>query len=211
MRLTYFIFTLIFISSCNNYTYKSIAGEYQAKGGFESHTSINFFIDSTFIYDYQAGLLMGKSEGTWLLYGNKIILNSNKQPDKDSIIVIEKFVEGQKNIEISVADKNNVPIAAAVIILNNDTMNIKICDNDGKVKIEEDTKIDNLQIMYFGENYHYITNNEVFNKLIINVTFDPKYQTYRFFTNETWEIRNRNLEDNMNYLYKKVKRTTTQK
>ena len=208
MKLPIIIFVLILLVSCNTFKYNNIACQYQTKGGFESYSSMRLYKDSTFTYEFQAGLLMGKTTGKWLLNVNKIILNSNKQPDKDSILVKESFVENQSSIEISVMNKYEEPLGAAVIILNNDSVNCFVCDDEGNLKIPEILKIDSLQIHYLGEIYNYKTKSDDYNKLDINVTFDAKYQSYRFFTNEIWQIRGGNLIDNMNYEYKKGKRTT---
>lgn len=82
-----FIATLIFIVtlSCVREKYigtKDVSGTYIGPHVYDTYATIELNDDLTFEYLWHQGLNGGTTIGTWKLAGNKIILNSDMQPEE---------------------------------------------------------------------------------------------------------------------------------
>ena len=61
----------------------NIIGKYHRTGSLGFSANIELMSDSTFIYNWHIGLMGGKTIAFWNLYGKKLFLNSERQPEKD--------------------------------------------------------------------------------------------------------------------------------
>lgn len=187
-----FVFIIIlFCLSCNQFKYNRLVGKYKYIQPNFYYGEMELKADSTFTFSYDAGLMSSNVTGKWNLENNTLILNSSMQPDTDSIIVQESYNKNQSQIKICVQDKKEEPLGAAFVYFNNDTKIGVTCDNDGNLLLPDTMRLTSIHINYIGEMYNYVIKSSNSNNFNINVTFEPEYQWYKFFTNEIWDIKKR--------------------
>ena len=189
-----FIFIIIlFCLSCNQFKYNRLVGKYKYIQPNFYYGEMELKADSIFNFYYQAGLMSSHVTGKWNLDNNKLILNSSMQPDTDSILVQESYNENQSQIKIYVRDKKEEPLGAAFVYFNNDTKIGVACDDDGNLFIPDTLRLNSIHINYIGEIYNYAIKFPNSNNFNIHVNFNPKYEWYRFFINEIWDIKKKKI------------------
>lgn len=191
---------LIFLSSCTitqKVTNSAIVGKYYMGDHFELNSYIELFDDYTFEYQWQTGLLFGKTDGLWRLEGNKVVLNSNKQPliegtKKYEIVKTEREVSD--SIIIKIIDPNNEPIPFSNIVLKlNSKVVTAMTSNMEGIVVFDKQKADEITIsaLFFAQiSYNLDTNVSYYEFKIIE---HDKY--YRYFTNKVWKYKNERLYD----------------
>ena len=90
----FFLFLILGCSTSKQLNYSDIVGKYSYKGIYNVGSTIEFKEDKTFTYTWVTGLLKGTTEGTWSIYGKKIILNSDR---KKSDVIKFKISENSEN------------------------------------------------------------------------------------------------------------------
>jgi hypothetical protein len=137
------IIVTIFTISCSrkNYTMKDISGRY-SKSDFELYWGLNLNTDSTFQYNWQGGLMFGKTHGKWRLEKNKIILNSEFQPTKEkqkkSFLRNASLSGNSNSLYLKILDESLdvIPFASCNISFENKEIIGKTADLDGFCMLE---------------------------------------------------------------------------
>ncbi len=190
-----FIIALLFLLSCSSnriLTTSEIVGSYYMGDHFEINKHIKFFEDSTFEYHWQMGLLFGETIGRWKLDGEKIILNSNKQPlekgaKKYEVSRLER--ETSDSLRVGVFYMNNEPIPFANIVLKLDSMPIsgKVSTKDGTVAFAKQD-VDEVLISTF----YFDLISQTLDSTVSFIEFklyEAPDEYYQYFTNEVWNYK----------------------
>jgi len=163
---------------------------------FEINKYLELFDDSTFEYSWQMGLLDGKTTGTWSIDGQKIILNSDKQPlakgaKKYEIRRIER--EPSDSLIVRVFDSNNQPMQFAHIILKLDSKIVTggALNIDGNIVIAKQ-KVDEILIstMFLEPISHPLDSTVSFIEFEL---YGVPNKYYQYFTNEVLKYREAKL------------------
>lgn len=198
MKYVIFILTLISTISCSTYRFKTVSGHYRTKGGFEWGSCIDLNQDSIFIYKWQSGLIFGKTTGKWKIEGNNLILNSDLQPQLDTlpnyrIIKTEKNNANKITIDLFWTDSLEVLIGASgLMFYNGDTIERQVSDLNGRMIFKKQVA-DSLKISYIASRD--ILMNDFNYDYYKIVTIAKNELMYEFFTNEIWKIRGDYLID----------------
>jgi len=177
---------------------KKIVGEYQYRGIYGVGSNITIRKDNTFTYEWQTGLIGGTTNGHWELRGNKLILNSDKQPKKEKdFIIIERDRTDNSQFEIKVIDeKDKSELIGAYCMLVSDTTLIKgkTADINGNCNLSFDGKANKLQISFTGYRLVDIqTKNLYSNSVIVEMKEELDY--YEYFTNREWSVKRQRIYD----------------
>ena len=185
-----------FISvNCSTYNVNSVCGKYVTKGGFEWGSSIKLNNDSTFLYNWFVGGSYNETKGKWYLSGKNLILNSDKQPQKDTtpnFYLIEQKKNDKKIITIDIIDKTKEPLVGvnAVMFLKKDTIERTFSNIDGRI-IFSKQPFDSIKIQYFL--YKNILIHNVDKNYLKIMLVEEQEHSYQFFTNENWVLKRRKL------------------
>ena len=127
-------------------TTEQVIGKYQWVTRLpELGSTIELKADQTFEYNWQTGLILGTTFGTWEREGTKITLNSKLQPNKNCDI-IKKSSRNQDFISLHLIFNNEVlPFAETLLISGKDTLYGKHSDLDGNVQFPK-TEADSITI-----------------------------------------------------------------
>jgi len=204
--MRYIIGILIFflLSSCKTAKFYSVAGNYRTKGGFEWGSRISIKKDSTFIYLWQSSLVFGETKGKWKLNGNKLILNSDLQPQKDirpNFHIIDKRNTNSSDIVLDLyfPDSTDVLIGAIGLMFHDgDTIKNVISDINGHMRFSKQEN-DSIKILFIGLKDILISDSV--NDYFKIATVDDYENMYEYFTNETWKVRGNHLIDNSKNQY----------
>jgi hypothetical protein len=199
-------------TSCSRYTIESVSNTYSTKGGFEWGSRIELKNDSTFTYEWQVGLVMGRTSGKWFIDRNKLILNSDFQPQQDTIpnyrLITRRNASTNEIILDLLKPKNKQPLFGAygLMYYNGDIIDQQTSYNNGRLVFKKQLS-DSILIIFPSQNL----------KEIVLKNINPGYykietieksiynHEYEFFTNEIWKIRNKYLIDKTKnkYYYEK--------
>jgi hypothetical protein len=83
------------------------SGEYYLQGVMEVGSGFRFNEDKTFDFFYAYGAMDRMAQGTWEQKGDSLILNNERKPDKDFVLVQSKRT-GSKGITIQIKDPNTM-------------------------------------------------------------------------------------------------------
>ncbi len=194
------IILIILFFSCKSIKIEKeeIIGKHQYHGIYGVASNITLKEDNTFTYHWQTGLIGGTTNGNWELNGNKLILNSDKQPVKEEDFKIRERDETNLNqFEIKIIDeKEKYELVAVSCLLMNDTTFIKgkSTDVNGNCILPFDEISNKLQISYLGYRPVEIPINQLTsNSFIIEIKEERDY--YRYFTNREWKVKRGRIYD----------------
>lgn len=194
------IIVTIFTISCSrkNYTMKDISGKY-INSGFESYRCIIFDTNSTFQYNWQGGLIYGKTSGKWRLEKNNIILNSEFQPSKEkqkkSFLRNASLSGNCDSLYLKILDERleAIPFATCIISFENKDITGKAADFDGYCMLDWEKGM-TLKIANIGyEPIKVIIPDSVnYLEFVLAASNDPGF--YKYFTEYKVKIqKNHNL------------------
>ena len=187
-----------FISiNCSTYNIDSLCGKYVTKGGFEWGSFIKLNKDSTFLYTRFVSGSINETKGKWYSSGNKLVLNSEKQPQKDTtpnFYLVEKQKNERKLITIDLIDNTKEPIvgASAIMFAKTDIIEKTFSDIEGRIVFFKQP-FDSIKIQYFV--FKNILIHDVEDNYFKIMTVEKQEIGYQFFTDEKWTIKRRKLID----------------
>jgi antitoxin component YwqK of YwqJK toxin-antitoxin module len=184
-----------------------LAGTYKWIGVIECGATIQLSTDSTFIYNWQQGLLGGQTKGFWRINGDKIILNSEKQPNGGSMVnnveVMNQYTS--PNTAIKISDENGTPMAFAnCTVIAGHHSYYSVTDSNG-IAIFQVRSVRKISISYVGYKTISYTSNETSNNWFV-FTMHKDDEPYHYFTNVHWTVKSGRLYD---YSIKKDKYVKT--
>jgi hypothetical protein len=188
MKNIIYLITLILVFSCKaqKNVQGKIIGTYKTEG---VSGEIILKKDSSFTYQYNAGLINTKSKGTWELTDKTLILKSNQKYLTNQIKVKEYIDKGK----IIITDSEKNPIIGAYVVLDNNQNGLETNDK-GFVDIGKSANIESFEVHYLGETYKYkIANNET-NSYGVTIYLADLSKTY--FDNHKFKIKNKSLISN---------------
>lgn len=196
----YTLCLLLFLSACNSTTPLLTSGKsekYKWEAGYGVGAIIEFQPDSTFIYDWQLGLLFDTTKGTWTQKRNKIILNSELQPEKEDFIVETTSEQTSQKTTIHVKNEKGQGLPFASCIINKTLPYTTDFDGNLVIDLMAVTKIEIAHIeikpvLFMNKNKQ----NNVFTFVIKEIF------PYYYFTNEKLIMKKGRL---YNYKIKKNK------
>ena len=199
MKQIFKISLILLLTSCTVYNFQTISGRYRTKGGFEWGSSIVLKPDSTFIYDWQTGLIYGHETGKWNLKGDNLVLNSDFHPTKDTtpdFYLLDKKINNSSKIEFQLYFSDSTALIGAngLMFYDTDTIFKSVSDTNGFMTFPKQD-YDSIKISFIGVRDIVISNapNNYFK--ILSVDF-PVDNMYEYFENEVWKIRGKYLIDN---------------
>ena len=168
----------------------NLIGKYEINEFFEIGSTLELSPDSTFIYDWQVGLMNGITKGTWRLKNSRIILNSEIQPKKrNEKFIIESWLDSStQNTTIEVTDENRNPLPNASCEVHADKIILNLTtDMKGLITCEV-KPITRIEISYVGfKNVAYRLKNDTDN--FLKFILQPENNSYQYFSNEKWKVR----------------------
>ncbi len=174
---------------------EKIIGKYQHRGIYGVGSNIAIREDNTFTFHWQTGLVGGTTNGNWELRGNKLILNSDEQPE-ESFKIIEREKTNVNQFEIKVIDKKEkYGLIGVSCLLMSDTTFIKgkSTDVNGNCILPFDENSNKLQIRYLGYKSVEIPINKLTSNSFILEIKEEDY--YRYFTNREWKVKRGRIYD----------------
>ena len=190
MKNIIYLITLVLVFSCKaqKNTQEKIIGAYKTKTeGVSGEIILNK--DSSFTYQYSAGLINTKSKGTWKLMDKAIVLKSSKEYMTNQIKVKEYMDKGK----IVITDSEKNPIMGAYVVLNNH-QNALETDDKGFVNIGKNGNLESFEVHYLGETYKYIITKDEANSYDVTIYLADLSKTY--FDNQKFKIKNKSLISN---------------
>ncbi|MEI7727584.1 MAG: hypothetical protein WCK09_20925, partial [Bacteroidota bacterium] len=173
-----------------------LAGKYQWYGFFESGATIQLKADSTFIYGWQQGLMGGQTKGFWRIEGNKIILNSDKQPgDKskgNNVEVMNQCTSSNTVIKVRDEDGMSMPFAMCTVVAGNHSYS-SVTDSIGIATFQA-RSVRKISISYVGYKTISFTSREKSNNWFV-FTMQMVDEPYKYFTNVKWTVKGNKLYD----------------
>jgi hypothetical protein len=206
------LFILIF-SGCR---VEDVTGLYRAKGGDESCSSIEIKSDSTFRYNWVVSMNHGETTGTWVKNKNLLILNSLKQPKRDTLQkfkIKNQFSTKSDSIKIKIyfPDSSLLMSHPFCIIYKGRSEKLYVNQSfNGTISILKQD-FDSLKILSSGYTdvihstgyYDVLLDSKTKNNLEIFLCIDPDWG-YEYFTNKPIKIKKRELVkmviDNVYYM-----------
>jgi len=196
-----FCFLILFgLGSCvsnKNTRSENLIGKYAWAGIYGVGSVIELKSDTTFIFNWTAGLSNGTSEGTWSLRRNSVILNSYKQPWAavgPKFDLIEEKIQESDTLTIKLIDEFNeiVPFALIGLKLGNDVDNPEQSDMDGVCRLFN-VSADSLIIRAIG--YRDIDYKLKPGTSYLKFKMESRDVYYRYFTDTKWKWKNNRLYD----------------
>lgn len=186
---------------CND----DIIGKYSYRGVYGVSAELEVQKDGTFIYNWQEGLIFGVTKGTWLRDNNTLVLNSEKQPDPDTLYqILEYGKREQSGITINIVDESicPVPFAACVILVNGkEQERIGMSSNENGIcffnKDIEEVMINEIYIKHID--YHpveYKLDKDKADNNFFTILIKEKESPYMYFVNQRWQIQYRIWDKN---------------
>lgn len=178
-------------------TAEQLLGKYQWHGFYGIASNITLNKDSTFIYNWQTGLIGGTTSGTWQREGAKITLNSDIQPTENGTEDYE-IIEAKKNksesllIKVMGPDNKNLPFAACDLKKDTTTLTGASTDLQGVTKLPK-LEADSLIISFIG----YKTIRHLLDSSVTSYVFkmEEGNDYYEYFTEEIWKYKSGRLYD----------------
>ena len=199
------ILVIILLTSCATINQKTITGYYRTRGGFEMGSSIKLNKDSSFVYNWQGGLVYGETTGKWIIKDKELILNSDLQPENDTTpnyCLLDAAKRNSKKItfDLFFPDSMEVmPAATGIMFEEGVKISNQISNMSGQMSFQKHD-FDSIKISFVGLKDIIITDsiNDYF-KIAGVENFGSGYE---FFTNEIWNIRHKSLiDDTFNRYY----------
>ena len=182
---------LLSCSSSKNLKTEKAIGKYGRNPFYGLVKTIELRNDQTFEYNWVTGLLSGKTIGSWEIKENKIILNSEVQPLKESekYEVLGWFDQTDDSLYIKLFDQYNLPLSFATCVLKRDTTVIAWANtnSEGKAKLPK-IFADSLIIPFVG--YYTIRHPLIMSFTQYEFKMKPEDEPYQYFTNEIWFYKN---------------------
>ncbi|MCB0471470.1 MAG: hypothetical protein H6546_00765 [Chitinophagales bacterium] len=105
-------------------------GTYQFKGVYGVAYEMELHSNGTFTYNWQNGLNIGTTTGTWEKEDGFLVLNGGTKPPEQKILVQEGSKLDQDSIYIEMTNFEGDPLALANVVLNDDQ--VIVADVQGK-------------------------------------------------------------------------------
>ncbi len=188
-------------------TTKEVAGRYNWGGIYGVSSTMLLKEDSTFTFNWQAGLMWGETVGSWNIKRNKITLHSNQQPRNNTGIrepIMTKSTPSD-HIEIEVIDQDSISLVLVGVALKrgNDKLWVGKADFNGKVVLPN-IQADSIYITFPGfENITYPIKDTAISYYKFQMEMDDL--GFRYFTQEKWKYRPNRLYDPTVYRDKNTK------
>ncbi len=198
MRTTLFILTFLFFASCSvnkNLTHEQLFGKYRRNPIYGVSNSIELKSDLTFIYDWQAGLMNGRTYGKWEVNGNRIVLNSEQKPPEYNyeVLKINSLNSDTLTIKIYNAEGMEMPFANCLLKVGATTLINASSDSTGEMNFPRINTADSLIIKYLGyKTIRYHIENSEFDYIF---HMKDEITNIRYFSNETWIFKRDRLYD----------------
>ncbi|WP_046759289.1 hypothetical protein [Kordia jejudonensis] len=190
MKKIIYIITLTFIFSCkiqSNIGGK-VLGIYETKKkGVFGRIMINK--DSSFVYQYNVGLIKTESKGNWKLENNDILILQSSAEYLTNQIQVKEYIG---NSEIIIRDAENNPIQGVFVIFENDQKALET-DEKGIIRINNYQNIKKFDIHYLGETYNYQILNQETNSYKVILYLSDLSKTY--FNRQKFKLKNKSLVD----------------
>ncbi|WP_430937300.1 hypothetical protein [Saccharicrinis sp. 156] len=186
------------LTSCATINQKTITGYYRTKGSFEMGSSIRLNKDSSFVYNWQGGLVYGETKGKWKIKDKELILNSDLQPENDttpSYYLIEAAKRNSNKIRFDLffPDSTEVlPAATGIMFENGVKISNQLSNMSGQMSFQKQD-FDSIKISFVGLRDIIITDS--INDYLKIAAVENFGSGYEFFTNEIWNIRHKSLID----------------
>ncbi|WP_288985207.1 hypothetical protein [uncultured Flavobacterium sp.] len=207
--LTFTFLLLMILSSCK---IDDVTGLYNAKGGFEWGSSLKINNDSTFVFNWQTGLMSGETKGKWKRKDNILILNSEQQPIKDTLpnfFIKRQYDTNSDSISFKIFWPHLEPLPSTncSVFAKGQKIIEKTGDNDGNIVLLK-VDCDSIKIQFIG--LRDIVLKSRFKNNIEIITRDLPETGYEYFTDKTLKIRKDRLifkTKNIYYIEKTYKMT----
>jgi len=168
------IFTLIIVSCASiKISKENLIGNYKTKSNGMKLTLSN----TTFKYTNSSSLYEAKSEGTWKLKGEDIILTSFPE-FRNNLIEVEE-IKFPKKRQVFIFDEDNRSYEGVVFTYIDRSNNkiFKTTDENGVIVLPKDLNIKYFTISYLGENHDYEVKN-VMSSFKVKLYFDDLNRKY---------------------------------
>ena len=200
---------LVLTSACSTSKQVSVGeiyGKYYWRTTFVHDVFANIQInpDNTFEYNWTAGMLYGTTVGTWELSKNKLVLNSERQPEKKKKIekkfnLIRHPSTNEDFLRIEVIDaehKESLPFGVCSLINDSQLIEKVMADESGVCQLSKYKQAEKLSIKSVGYeeveiSLSHLTGNSYIVELIPNYELDY----YEYFTNRKWRIKGNRIYD----------------
>ncbi|KAF0201594.1 MAG: hypothetical protein FD170_2600 [Bacteroidetes bacterium] len=193
------VFIILFIiaglSSIAQVNNKNIIGKYcrEVKHRCFPSRYIDILADSTFFY------WIGEPEGvittgTWYLSGNKLILNSHRQPvfNNNDFKLIEMQATSDSQTTIHLKNEYNEPIPSAVCIVTRNGETIEsLSDYNGNVTYNF-APLEKIEISFPGLKTVYFKNENLSHNNYVFI-LKEQHNYYQYFTNEVLIVKGKRL------------------
>lgn len=200
---------------------KSIAGKYQWTDDLKiSSSEMILNKDGTFNYWFQAGDLNKiNSSGKWRISGHSnkaLLLNSDLQSEND-VLKVEEIRSRKLSIttkRIMVYGADSKPVSAYIFInpMSQSALNFTDANYGNSIELSN-VKLHKIAISYLGLGHQilfYNIKDSLANDIKIYIKINS-LNSYKFFENNEWQIKNDKLVNKDTVLSKKIKRIYTKK
>lgn len=204
MRFVSLIIVIIICSCASNQNIKkeSIKGIYILDEDiYGIGSNIEIKENNLFEYQWQQGLIRGTTKGNYKIEGNKIILNSDLQPDGDEFQnkyeIIENNYKNTDSIKIKVEYKEGDAMQyAACFLKKKDSVVFGKASHYNGVAVLPKIDADSLCVSHIGFDYVSIPLNEFkYDDIIIRlIERNPDLEYYQFFSNRKFKYRKGKLK-----------------
>ena len=198
IKVSRIILLIIFLSGCASTKMileKDILGKYYWKSIYGVSADITLYSDRTFEYNWVQGLSFGTSHGGWRLNKKNLILNSNRQPNKELASKMKKLLPiDTSQYEIKVVDIGGNYLPFAICYLTRDTLIVSdtTADEFGQCKLPRSIQADFIKINWLGEEVSIPIKKLKMTSFIVEMKTNKHYE---FFTNRKWKIRGDRIYD----------------
>lgn len=197
MKKIILISAIIFIA-CNTkkkYSEHNLLGEYIYSGELGEYTSLIISEDNNYHYQSKFGLTTSFSKGQWRIEGKYILLTSEKQlsnkvTDSYEILDMRHSDDSLVKIRVVNSDLKPIPFAECVISTSKDKLR-SLSSKDGICNFKDLGVIDTITISCLGFKEVRVTSLSTNNFFIIQMR--QINESYDFFLNERWKIKNKKL------------------
>ena len=179
-----------------------VVGEYQWYGYYGETANIALNRDHTFNYNWQQGLLDGRTNGHWELIGSTLILNSEWQPSDKKFQIISEEHTSSGEYEFTILDENNEPIWSAncALMKDGELFDGVSSDTNGICKIPNLNGLNEMRIYSTGY-FDAIIQMDKISTNRVKIKMARGDECYRYFTNRPWILKEGRIID------RKIKRS----
>ncbi len=199
-NLIYLFFVVSSFYSCSiqNLSTQKLVGEYRHDVIYGIGSFLELSNDSTFVFNWQQGLILGETLGKWRYEKNGIFLTSERQPEKvksDYIVKDTLFSKNNSNdtlwVKLTDIQGDILPFAICNIFKRKkDTIHSESTNINGELAIplKKITKAKNIHFTYLGFLKANIAVKQITSNSIV-VKMKQENNPYVYFTNERWKIK----------------------